>query len=136
MTLRSYGVDVQSGENLVTARDRFLERSAAGVVGMVGGQYLDIEDAGGTSAEALARVVIGSNPGAFNIDARIDADGFVFIVDRKKDMLKTSGYYHFEEPYPVKANTARLQQFKNAGAFNRFSREKFREVEELNAKLQ
>jgi hypothetical protein len=50
-------------------------------------------------------------------------------------MLKTSGYYHFEEPYPVKANTARLQQFKNAGAFNRFSREKFREVEELNAKL-
>jgi hypothetical protein len=30
--------------------------TAAGVVGMVGGQYLDIEDAGGTSAEALARV--------------------------------------------------------------------------------
>jgi long-chain acyl-CoA synthetase len=24
--------------------------------------------------------------------ARIDADGFIFIVDRKKDMLKTSGY--------------------------------------------
>jgi long-chain acyl-CoA synthetase len=24
--------------------------------------------------------------------ARMDADGFVFIVDRKKDMLKTSGY--------------------------------------------
>ena len=30
--------------------------TAAGVVGMVGGQYLDIEDAGGNSAEALARV--------------------------------------------------------------------------------
>ena len=24
--------------------------------------------------------------------ARMDADGFIFIVDRKKDMLKTSGY--------------------------------------------
>jgi farnesyl diphosphate synthase len=30
--------------------------SAAGVVGMVGGQYLDIEDAGGNSPDALARV--------------------------------------------------------------------------------
>ncbi|MFM2146150.1 MAG: hypothetical protein RL732_986 [Bacteroidota bacterium] len=50
-------------------------------------------------------------------------------------ILKTSGYYHFEDPYPVKANTSRLKQFKQAGAFNRFSREKFREVEELNAKL-
>lgn len=29
---------------------------ATGVVGMVGGQYLDIEDAGGSSADALARV--------------------------------------------------------------------------------
>jgi long-chain acyl-CoA synthetase len=24
--------------------------------------------------------------------ARMDADGFIFIVDRKKDLLKTSGY--------------------------------------------
>jgi long-chain acyl-CoA synthetase len=24
--------------------------------------------------------------------ARMDADGFIFIVDRKKDMLKTSGF--------------------------------------------
>lgn len=48
-------------------------------------------------------------------------------------LLASSGYYHQEKNYPVKANISRLKAFKQAGEFDRFSREKYIEVKQWQA---
>jgi hypothetical protein len=44
--------------------------------------------------------------------------------------LASSGYYHIQKTYPVKANVSRLKEFKKPGEFDRFSREKYQELEQ------
>ena len=44
--------------------------------------------------------------------------------------LASSGYYHIQKTYPVKANVSRLKEFKKPGEFDRFSREKYQEMEQ------
>jgi len=49
--------------------------------------------------------------------------------------LASGGYYHVRNNYPVKANISRLKAFKNDGEFNRFSREKYKELEDWQSRV-
>jgi hypothetical protein len=68
-----------------------------------------------------------------NNDERIDIG---FHVPEKAEnktvsyFLASSGYYHIQKTYPVKANVSGLKEFKKPGEFDRFSREKYQELEQ------
>jgi hypothetical protein len=45
--------------------------------------------------------------------------------------LASSGYYHIQNTYPIKANISRIRQFNKPGEFDRFSKEKYSEMEKF-----
>lgn len=47
--------------------------------------------------------------------------------------LVSSGYYHIQNSYPVKVNVERLKKFQKAAEFDRFSKEKYYELQQWKA---
>ncbi|QEC69153.1 hypothetical protein FRZ67_18215 [Panacibacter ginsenosidivorans] len=71
-----------------------------------------------------------------NKDESIDLEFHVPEKNRTNTVsyfLASGGYYHIQNTYPVKANVSRLKQFKKPGEFDRFSREKYLEMEQLQS---